>query len=194
MGGGRSSFADGMLGGFGGGENAFRTSTDRTQTICTFSKGPPSHMTQQQRQPRKTAPVESKLLCSLEELYKGSTRKMKNSRTIADASGKTMPVEDILTIEVKPGWKKGTKITFPEKGNEQPNLLAADLVFVIDERAIDVFKRHGNDLIVVHKLPLVEALAGTTKSLTTLDGRTLNIYIPDVISPGYEKLSPRREC
>jgi len=48
---------------------------------------------------------------------------------------------------VKPGWKKGTKITFPEKGNEQPNLVAADLVFVIDERANDVFKRDGNDLI-----------------------------------------------
>ncbi len=92
---------------------------------------------------------------------------------------------------MKPGWKKGTKITFLEKGNEQPNLLAADLVFVIDERADDVFKRDGNDLIVVHKLPLVEALTGTIISLTTLDGRTLNISIPDVISPGYEKLSPK---
>ncbi|XP_027338557.1 dnaJ homolog subfamily B member 13-like isoform X3 [Abrus precatorius] len=29
--------------------------------------------------------------------------------------GKTLPVEEILTIEIKPGWKKGTKITFPEK-------------------------------------------------------------------------------
>ncbi|CAM6047550.1 unnamed protein product [Sphagnum compactum] len=94
-------------------------------------------------------------------------------------------------VSVEPGWKKGTKITFPEKGNEQPNLLAADLVFVIDERANDVFKRDGNDLIVVHKLPLVEALTGTTISLTTLDGRTLNISILDVISPGYEKLSPK---
>ncbi|MFQ6669564.1 hypothetical protein Gotur_034766 [Gossypium turneri] len=28
---------------------------------------------------------------------------------------------EILTIDVKPGWKKGTKITFPDKGNEQPN-------------------------------------------------------------------------
>lgn len=70
--------------------------------------------------------------------------KMKISRTIADAIGKTMPVEDIRTIEVKPGWKKGTKITFPEKGNEQPNLLAADLVFVIEERANDAVKRDGN--------------------------------------------------
>ncbi len=61
---------------------------------------------------------------------------------------------------------------------------------MIDERANDVFKRDGNDLIVVHKL-LVEALTGTTISLTTLDGRTLNISIPDMISPGYEKLSPK---
>jgi len=37
----------------------------------------------------------------------------------------------------------------------------------------------------------VEALTGTIISLTTLDGRTLNISIPDVISPGYEKLSPK---
>jgi DnaJ family protein B protein 4 len=77
-------------------------------------------MTQQQQQPGKTAPVENKLLCTLEELYKGSNRKMKISRTIADASGKTMPVEDILTIEVKPGWKKGTKITFLRKEMSNP--------------------------------------------------------------------------
>lgn len=25
-------------------------------------------------------------------------------------------MEEILTIEIKPVWKKGTKITFPEKG------------------------------------------------------------------------------
>lgn len=27
-------------------------------------------------------------------------------------------VSETLTIDVKPGWKKGTKITFPEKGDE----------------------------------------------------------------------------
>ncbi|XP_023643996.1 dnaJ homolog subfamily B member 1 isoform X4 [Capsella rubella] len=37
----------------------------------------------------------------------------------ADAGGqtnrKTPPVEEILKIDITPGWKKGTKITFPEK-------------------------------------------------------------------------------
>ena len=37
--------------------------------------------------PKKPPPVESKLPCSLEELYTGSTRKMKISRTVVDANG-----------------------------------------------------------------------------------------------------------
>jgi hypothetical protein len=66
----------------------------------------------------RPAPVETKLLCTLEELYKGSVRKMKISRNLADPSRHTLPVEEILTIKVKADWKKGTKLTFPQKGNE----------------------------------------------------------------------------
>ncbi|GLJ45300.1 hypothetical protein SUGI_0953390 [Cryptomeria japonica] len=170
-----SRFPDSIFGGFGPGESVFGTS---------FNEGA-------QAAPRKAPPVENKLPCTLEELYNGSTRKMKISRNIADASGKTLPVEEILTIEVKPGWKKGTKITFPEKGNEQPNVLPADLVFVIDEKPHDVYKRDGNDLIMTQKITLAEALAGYTVNLVTLDGRNLSIPITDVISPGYEKVVPR---
>lgn len=39
------------------------------------------------RTPMKPPPVENKLPCSLEELYNGSTRKMKISRTVVDANG-----------------------------------------------------------------------------------------------------------
>uniref|UniRef100_A0A803MVX9 J domain-containing protein n=1 Tax=Chenopodium quinoa TaxID=63459 RepID=A0A803MVX9_CHEQI len=140
---------------------------------------------------RKAPPIENKLPCTLEELYKGTTKKMKISREIADMSGKTMPVEEILTIEIKPGWKKGTKITFPEKGNEHPGITPADLVFVIDEKPHKVFTRDGNDLIVTQKISLAEALTGYTVHLTTLDGRNLNIPINNVIHPNYEEVVPR---
>ncbi|KAH9742695.1 J domain-containing protein [Citrus sinensis] len=140
---------------------------------------------------RKAPPIENKLPCSLEDLYKGTTKKMKISREIADISGKTMQVEEILTIDVKPGWKKGTKITFPEKGNEQPNVIPADLVFVIDEKPHSVFTRDGNDLIVTQKISLAEALTGYTVHLTTLDGRSLNIPINNVIHPTYEEIVPK---
>lgn len=141
--------------------------------------------------PRKAPPIEQKLPCSLEELYKGATKRMKISREIYDASGKTLPVEEILTIDVKPGWKKGTKITFPEKGNEQPNVIPSDLVFIIDEKPHSVFTRDGNDLLVTHKISLAEALTGYTVHLTTLDGRNLTLPINTVIHPNYEELVPR---
>ncbi|PON97832.1 Terminal organelle assembly protein [Trema orientale] len=141
--------------------------------------------------PRKAPPIENRLPCSLEELYKGTTKKMKISREIVDASGKTMQVEEILTIEVKPGWKKGTKITFPEKGNEEPNIVPADLVFVIDEKPHSLFTRDGNDLVVTLKISLAEALTGYTVHLTTLDGRNLTILINNVIHPTYEEVVPR---
>ncbi|KAI4333918.1 hypothetical protein L6164_018669 [Bauhinia variegata] len=141
--------------------------------------------------PRKAPPIENKLPCSLEDLYKGTTKKMKISREIIDASGTSMQVEEILTINVKPGWKKGTKITFPEKGNEQPNVTAADLVFIIDEKPHSVFTRDGNDLVVSQKISLVEALTGYTVQLTTLDGRSLTMPINNVIHPNYEEVVPK---
>eukprot|EP01018_Ginkgo_biloba_P015762 Gb_28289 [translate_table: standard] len=168
-------FPDSMFGGFSGQESVFSS---------FGGGGAPA-------EPRKAKPVENKLPCTLEELYKGATKKMKISRIIADISGKTLPVEEILTIKIKPGWKKGTKITFPEKGNEQPNVVPADLIFVIDEKPHELYKRDGNDLVVTQKISLAEALTGYTVNLMTLDGRNLNIPIIDVIKPGYEKVVPK---
>lgn len=39
-----------------------------------------------------------------------------------------------LTVAVKPGWKKGTKITFPGEGDEGAGVLPADVVLVVAER------------------------------------------------------------
>lgn len=162
----------GVFGGFGSTDNIFRSYNEGTM-------------------PRKPPPVESKLPCSLEELYTGSTRKMKISRTVVSASGRQVQESEILTIDVKPGWKKGTKITFNDKGNEQPNQLPADLVFVIDEKPHDFYKRDGNDLIVNQRVSLAEALGGTTINLVSLDGRNLSFPVTDIISPGYELVVAR---
>ncbi|XP_077215064.1 uncharacterized protein LOC143849771 [Tasmannia lanceolata] len=137
---------------------------------------------------RKAPPIERTLPCSLEDLYKGTTKKMKISRDAIDSSGRPTTVEEILTIEIKPGWKKGTKITFPEKGNEQRNLIPSDLVFIIDEKPHSTFKRDANDLILTQKISLLEALTGYTVQLTTLDGRSLTIPINSIISPNYEEI------
>ncbi|KAF5443249.1 hypothetical protein F2P56_035821 [Juglans regia] len=138
----------------------------------------------------KAAAVESKLLCSLEELYKGCRRKMRISRSVPDEFGRPKTVEEILKIDIKPGWKKGTKITFPEKGNQEPGVTPADLIFVVDEKPHAIFLRDGNDLVVNQEISLLEALGGVTLNLTTLDQRNLAIMITDIVKPGHEIVMP----
>lgn len=103
---------------------------------------------------------------------------------------KVRTLEEILTIDVKPGWKKGTKITFPEKGNQEPGVIPADLIFVIDEKPHSVYKRDGNDLLAEAEITLLEALTGKTLELTMLDGRNLMLPLTEIVKPGYELVVP----
>lgn len=91
-----------------------------------------------------------------------------------------------MKIDIKPGWKKGTKITFPEKGNQKPGFAPADLIFVVDEKPHPVYKREGNDLVVTQKISLLDALTGSNINLITLDGRNLTIPLTDIVKPGHE--------
>ncbi|KAG8496741.1 hypothetical protein CXB51_007914 [Gossypium anomalum] len=99
-------------------------------------------------------------------------------------------LEEILTIEIKPGWKRGTKITFPEKGNEEPGVIPADVIFVIEEKPHATYKRDGNDLVFNQEITLLEALTGRTLDLTTLDGRSLVIPLTEIVKPGAEIVVP----
>ncbi|KAJ4959727.1 hypothetical protein NE237_019637 [Protea cynaroides] len=150
----------------------------------TFGRNP--YTDAASHQPRKIPPVEKNLSFSLEELYSGSKRKMKISRTVLDAYGKPTTVEEILIIDIKPGWKKGTKITFPEKGNQDPGTIAGDLIFLVDEKPHATYKRDGNDLLINQKVSLMDALTGMTLNLTMLDGRLLTIPVTDIVKTGDE--------
>ncbi|PIA28011.1 hypothetical protein AQUCO_07400098v1 [Aquilegia coerulea] len=139
---------------------------------------------------RKQSVMENKLPCSLEDLYLGTTKKMRISRNVADAMGKLRPEEEILTIDIKPGWKKGTKITFPGKGNHEAGTGPGDVVFVIDEKPHGVYRRDGNDLVMNQRISLLEALTGKTLNLVTLDKRNFAITVTDIVKPGYEMEIP----
>jgi DnaJ family protein B protein 4 len=174
----------GMGGGMGGGMG-----DEDSAGFDFFNGGPFGGMGRQmQRGPRKPPPIEHRLAVPLEELYTGSTRKMRISRDIADASGKTMRVQEVLEVQIKPGWKAGTKVTFPEKGDERPGVIPADIVFVIEEKPHPRFKREGNDLIYVEKPALVDALTGHTVKLVHLDGKPLEVPVKDPVSPTSVKI------
>jgi DnaJ-class molecular chaperone len=71
----------------------------------------------------------------------------------------------VLTINVKPGWKSGTKITFQREGDQAPNKIPADIVFIIRDKPHQHFKREGADLRHVCKITLREARLFPFRSL-----------------------------
>lgn len=58
-----------------------------------------------------------------------------------------MPVSVDKEINIKPGWKDGTKITFEREGDELPGVIPADIVFTLQAKPHDRFERDGDDLI-----------------------------------------------
>jgi DnaJ family protein B protein 4 len=72
--------------------------------------------------------------CTLEELATGATKKLKVTFQPS--------IEKVFEIKLKPGWKEGTKITYPAaKNGSHPGM-----VFVIQQAPHKHFLRDGNNL------------------------------------------------
>lgn len=52
-------------------------------------------------------------------------------------------------------------MTFPKEGDQAPNRIPADIVFVIKDKPHAHFKREGTDLRYIAKITLRDALCGT---------------------------------
>lgn len=139
-------------------------------------------------------PLRRSLPCQLEELYTGCTKKLKVTRRLVDqASGKPVSVEKILTVQVKPGWKAGTRIKFAGEGDELADGRVQDIEFVIEERPHPVYRREGDNLRTTIHLSLVEALTGFSRTLKPLDGgREFAVANRIVTKPGQEIRFPGR--
>ncbi|KAG1944782.1 dnaJ subfamily B [Pimephales promelas] len=106
---------------------------------------------------KQDPPVTHDLRVSLEEVFTGCTKKMKISRKRLNPDGRTTRTEDkILTVEVKKGWKEGTKVTFPKEGDETATNIPADVVFVVKDKPHPVYRRDGSDIIYPAKITLKE--------------------------------------
>ncbi len=152
---------------------------------------------------KQDPPIERDLMLSLEEVYHGCIKKMKISRRVKtlifskikrlyklnyfifkvmnDDAHTSSFREKILTITVKRGWNPGTRITFEQEGDQGPNSIPADIVFIVRDKVHPIFKRDGINLIFTQKIPLALALIGTTIHVPTLDGRVLDLPITDIV-------------
>lgn len=133
---------------------------------------------------RQDPAVVTDLQVSLEEILKGVTKKMKITRKVLNPDGRTTRSEDkVLSVDVRPGWKAGTKVTFPRESDQNVNNIPADVVFVIKDKPHPIFKRDGSDIKYKAKIGLREALVGTTLNVPVLGGKTVTLKLTDVIKP-----------
>lgn len=131
------------------------------------------------------------LFCSLEELYAGCSKKVKVTRQKLKLDGKASETEEVvITVEVKAGWREGTKITFTREGDEAPEMNTGDVVFVLKEKPHPRFVRAKNDLVYTASINLAEALTGATVEVMTLDRRVLPIPITQIVKPNMQQRVP----
>mmetsp|Transcript_3324 Transcript_3324/g.11697 ORF Transcript_3324/g.11697 Transcript_3324/m.11697 type:complete len:407 (-) Transcript_3324:209-1429(-) len=86
----------------------------------------------------------------------------------------------VLEVNIEKGAKHSTKLRFAAMGNESPNADPGDVIFVLQQKEHNVFKRKGADLLLQRDISLVEALVGFSFTVTQLDGRELLV----VSAPG----------
>ena len=95
-----SSFSFGGPGGGGGGGAPFGRSGGRPAARA------------QAAPPQKAQVVTQPVKCTLEDLFKGFTKKLKVTKKKHDPHGRITSEANVHEIKGKPGWKAGTKITF----------------------------------------------------------------------------------
>merc|ERR1719346_679050 len=132
--------------------------------------------------------IERDLPVSLEDIAKGVTKKMKISRRVYEDSGDVRTEEKVLQINVKPGWKSGTKVTFAKEGDRIPGKIPADIAFIIRDKPHQTFKREDSNIVYTHRLSLRESLCGSVVTVPLLSGQKRNINCMDeVIKPNTTK-------
>eukprot|EP00794_Sanderia_malayensis_P011840 gene11840-13070_t len=134
--------------------------------------------------------IEKDLLVTLEELYHGCVKKIKITKQVLNNDGlTTRNHEKILTIEVKKGWKEGTKVIFANEGDQRPGRIAADIIFRIKDKKHDYFTRDSdNNILYKAKINLRDALCGAVLTVPSLDGHHLHVRLSDVINPNTTKV------
>lgn len=139
-----------------------------------------------QPQARQKQPdSEITLALELEELYKGTVKKMKTSKRVRRPDGAIAVEEKVHEVEIKPGYKAGTKIRYRGIGGEKPGFLPADIVFVIAEKPHSTFQRRGDDLVYKCVIPLADALGGDSRiEVPTMDGRRISLELSSIVRPG----------
>ncbi|KAL3229613.1 Protein SIS1 [Nakaseomyces bracarensis] len=178
MHGGMGGMPGGMPGGMGGGMHG---------GMGGGMGGMPGGFRGGSASPAEEEVVEVNVPVSLEDLFTGKKKTFNIGRKGRDGS----PEKNQINIQLKPGWKAGTKLTFKNEGDYNPMTgRRKTLRLILQEKRHPLFTRDGDDLIYSLPLTFKESLLGFNKSIQTIDGRTLPISRVQPVQPTQELTYP----
>merc|ERR1711974_210171 len=90
----------------------------------------------------------------------GCTKKFNIKRDRLGPNGRINREAKLFTVEIKKGWKCGTKIRYPQEANEEHGKLAGDIVFIVKAKPHQHFTRENENLIYTQDITLADALSG----------------------------------
>merc|ERR1711976_431543 len=139
-----------------------------------------------------TLSIEHEINVTLEELNEGVTKTFNIKRDRIN-NGRLTREGKLFQVDVKKGWKDGTKVGYPQEANEEVGKLNGDIVFIIKSKPHKHFVRDAENLIYTIEIDLASALDGQPKTyqVPVLGSNDhIPISISDVISPDYRKRIP----
>ena len=86
---------------------------------------------------------------------------------------KVVKERKLLEVHIEKGMKHNQKITFHGEADEAPGTIPGDIIFLVQEKEHELFKRKNNDLFMEKTLSLTEALCGFCFTFKHLDERVV---------------------
>ena len=90
----------------------------------------------------------------------------------------TVRRQEEVHVTIPAGIENGEMIRMPGKGEAVKGGAAGDLYVKVHVKAHPTFRRDGANLIMDLPVKLTDALLGTTVSIETLEGKTLEVKVP----------------
>ena len=131
------------------------------------------------RRPRpKKSILTRDISLTLAELSNGCQKKLRLTGNGSDGH----PFSKTFTIEVRPGWKPGTKVTFPCRE------YGAEVVFTVKQLPHPYLERNNNDLLWTWKIPKSQ----TSKSLKASIATSLKNEMVDITTKGLDIINGKK--
>ena len=129
------------------------------------------------QQPPRNRTLNIQTQVTLEEAFSG--KEMVANLTLPNGR------DQILNIKIPKGIQDGVTLRLANVGDDNvPNAPRGDIHLTVGVRPHPIFSRQGDDLIRSLEVSAIDAMLGKSYQIETIDGRLLEIKVPEGTQPG----------